>query len=127
MRTAIETDGATAAIGPYSQAVRVGPLLFVSGQIPLDPATGHLVEGDIAVQTDRVMRSIGAILEAAGATFAHVVRTTVYLTDLGDFPAMNEVYGTYFLTPAPARSTVQVSGLPKGARVEIEVVASVPA
>ena len=73
------------------------------------------------------MRSIGAILEAAGATFAHVVRTTVYLTDLGDFPAMNEVYGTYFLTPAPARSTVQVSGLPKGARVEIEVVASVPA
>ena len=127
MRTAIETDGAAAAIGPYSQAVRVGPLLFVSGQIPLDPATGHLVEGDIAVQTDRVMRSIGAILEAAGATFAHVVRTTVYLTDLGDFPAMNEVYGTYFLTPAPARSTVQVSGLPKGARVEIEVVASVPA
>ena len=127
MRTAIETDGAAAAIGPYSQAVRVGPLLFVSGQIPLDPATGHLVEGDIAVQTDRVMRSIGAILKAAGATFAHVVRTTVYLTDLGDFPAMNEVYGTYFLTPAPARSTVQVSGLPKGARVEIEVVASVPA
>ena len=127
MRTAIETDGAAAAIGPYSQAVRVGPLLFVSGQIPLDPATGHLVEGDIAVQTDRVMRSIGAILEAAGATFANVVRTTVYLTDLGDFPAMNEVYGTYFLTPAPARSTVQVSGLPKGARVEIEVVASVPA
>jgi 2-iminobutanoate/2-iminopropanoate deaminase len=127
MRTAIETDGAAAAIGPYSQAVRVGPLLFVSGQIPLDPATGHLVDGDIGVQTDRVMRSIGAILEAAGATFAHVVRTTVYLTDLGDFPAMNEVYGTYFLTPAPARSTVQVSGLPKGARVEIEVVASVPA
>ncbi len=127
MRTAIETEGAAAAIGPYSQAVRVGPLLFVSGQIPLDPATGHLVDGDIGVQTDRVMRSIGAILEAAGATFAHVVRTTVYLTDLGDFPAMNEVYGTYFLTPAPARSTVQVSGLPKGARVEIEVVASVPA
>ncbi len=127
MRTAIETEGAAAAIGPYSQAVRVGPLLFVSGQIPLDPATGHLVDGNIGVQTDRVMRSIGAILEAAGATFAHVVRTTVYLTDLGDFPAMNEVYGTYFLTPAPARSTVQVSGLPKGARVEIEVVASVPA
>ena len=127
MRTAIETEGAAAAIGPYSQAVRVGALLFVSGQIPLDPATGHLVDGDIGVQTDRVMRSIGAILEAAGATFAHVVRTTVYLTDLGDFPAMNEVYGTYFLTPAPARSTVQVSGLPKGARVEIEVVASVPA
>lgn len=127
MRTAIETEGAAAAIGPYSQAVRVGPLLFVSGQIPLDPATGHLVDGNIGVQTDRVMRSIGAILKAAGATFAHVVRTTVYLTDLGDFPAMNEVYGTYFLTPAPARSTVQVSGLPKGARVEIEVVASVPA
>ncbi len=115
MRTAIETEGAAAAIGPYSQAVRVGPLLFVSGQIPLDPATGHLVDGEIGVQTDRVMRSIGAILEAAGATFAHVVRTTVYLTDLGDFPAMNEVYGTYFLTLAPARSTVQVSGLPKGA------------
>lgn len=127
MRTAIKTDGAAAAIGPYSQAVRAGSLLFVSGQIPLDPETAALVDGDIATQTDRVMRSIGAILAAAGATFADVVRTTVYLTDLSDFAAMNEVYGTFVVAPAPARSTVQVAGLPKGARVEIDVVASIPA
>jgi 2-iminobutanoate/2-iminopropanoate deaminase len=124
MRTAIETDSAAAAIGPYSQAVRVGALLFVSGQIPLDPLTGDLVTGDITVQTDRVMRSIGAILEAAGTTFAGVARTTIYLVDLDDFAKVNEVYGSYFSPPAPARSTVQVARLPKGALVEIDVVAS---
>ena len=127
MRTAVETNGAAAAIGPYSQAVRVGSLLFVSGQVALDPTTGELVEGDIGVQTHRVLRSIRAILEAAGVTFADVARTTVYLVDLGDFRRMNEEYATYFTAPAPARSTVQVAGLPKGARVEIDVVASLPA
>ena len=126
MRTAIETDGAAAAIGPYSQAVRVGQLLFVSGQVPLDPSTGKLVDGDISIQTHRVMRSIGAILDAAGASFADVARTTVFLADLGDFPRMNEVYASYFVPPAPARSTVQVSGLPKGARVEIDLIAWFP-
>lgn len=127
MRTAVETNGAAAAIGPYSQAVRVGSLLFVSGQVALDPTTGKLVEGDIGVQTHRVLRSIRAILEAAGVTFADVARTTVYLVDLGDFHRMNEEYATYFTAPAPARSTIQVVGLPKGARVEIDVVASLPA
>lgn len=126
MRTAIETNGAAAAIGPYSQAVRVGTLLFVSGQVPLDPATGKLVGSDIGEQTHRVMHSIEAILGAAGITFAEVARTTVYLIDLGDFPAMNEVYAGYFSHPAPARSTVEVSGLPKGARLEIDVVAALP-
>ena len=126
MRTAIETDGAAAAIGPYSQAVRVGQLLFVSGQVPLEPSTGELVDDDIGIQTDRVMRSIGAILDAAGASFADVARTTVFLVDLGDFPRMNEVYASYFTAPAPARSTVQVARLPKGARVEIDLIASFP-
>ena len=123
MRTAIQTDGAAAAIGPYSQAVRAGPLLFISGQIPLEPGTGELVEGGIADQTHRVMRSLGAILQAAGVTFDAVVRTTVYLTDLGEFGTMNEVYASYFTDPAPARATVQIAGLPKGARVEIDVIA----
>ena len=126
MRTAIETDGAASAIGPYSQAIRAGQLLFVSGQVPLSPTTGELVTGDIGTQTHRVMRSIGAILQAAGASFEHVARTTVFLADLGDFPAVNEVYAAYFTTPAPARSTVQVAGLPKGARVEIDVIALLP-
>lgn len=127
MRTAIKTESAAAAIGPYSQAVRMGGLLFVSGQIPLDPTTGDLVAGGIAVQTDRVMCSIGAILEAAGTTFADVARTTIYLVDLDDFAKVNEVYGSYFSPPAPARSTVQVARLPKGALVEIDVVASLAA
>ena len=127
MRTAITTDGAAAAVGPYSQAIRAGSLLFVSGQIPLDPETGELVDGDVAVQTHRVMRSVGAILKAAGADFADVVRTTVYLTDLEEFPAMNEAYATYFGAPPPARSTVQVAALPKGARVEIDIIATLPA
>ncbi len=126
MRTAITTDGAAAAIGPYSQAIRAGSLLFVSGQIPIDPDTGELVDSDIAVQTHRVMRSVGAILKAAGADFADVVRTTVYLTDFEELPAMNEAYATYFGAPPPARSTVQVAALPKGARVEIDIVATLP-
>ena len=126
MRTAIQTDGAPAAIGPYSQAIRASQLLFVSGQIPLDPATGAIVDGGVADQTHRVMRSLCAILEAAGASFEHVVRTTVFLADLGDFAEMNDVYSSYFEDPAPARATVQVARLPKDARVEIDVIASLP-
>jgi 2-iminobutanoate/2-iminopropanoate deaminase len=122
-RQAIETDGAPAAIGPYSQAVRAGSLLFVSGQIPLDPATGEVVEGDVAAQTHRVMQSLGAVLEAAGAGFDDVVRTTIYLTDLGSFSRVNEAYGSYFAAPAPARATVEVAALPKGVEVEIDAVA----
>jgi 2-iminobutanoate/2-iminopropanoate deaminase len=102
----------------------MGDLLFLSGQIPLDPATGALVEGDIATQTRRVFQNLGAILEAAGASFAHVARTTVYLADMADFAAMNEVYATFFGSPAPARSTVQAAGLPKNARIEIDLIAS---
>lgn len=126
MRTAIETDGAPGAIGPYSQAVRDGRMLFVSGQVALDPITGELLAGDVAAQTERVMRSAGAILAAAGADFPDVVRTTVYLVDLADFGAMNEVYARYFAAPEPARSTVQVAGLPKGASVEIDMIATLP-
>jgi 2-iminobutanoate/2-iminopropanoate deaminase len=123
MREAIATDGAPKAIGPYSQAVRMGGLLFCSGQIPLDPSTGQLVTGDIATQTRQVFANIGAVLQAAGASFGHVARTTVYLADMDDFAAMNEVYATFFSTPAPARSTIQAAGLPKNARVEIDVIA----
>lgn len=124
MRQAVSTPHAPQAIGPYSQAVRMGDLLFLSGQIPLDPATGALIEGDIATQTRRVFQNLGAILEAAGASFAHVARTTVYLADMADFAAMNEVYATFFGSPAPARSTVQAAGLPKNARIEIDLIAS---
>ena len=124
MRQAVSTPSAPAAIGPYSQAIRAGSLLFISGQIPIDPSTGTLIEGSIAEQTHRVFRNIGAILEAAGASFDHVVRTTVYLADMNDFAAMNEVYGGYFTSPAPARATVQAARLPKDARVEIDVIAS---
>ena len=124
MRQAVSTSSAPKAIGPYSQAIRAGSLLFVSGQVPIDPATGNLVEGDIAAQTRRVFDNIGAILEAAGASFDHVVRPTVYLADMNDFAVMNEVYGTYFSSPAPARATVQAARLPKDARVEIDVIAS---
>lgn len=126
MRRAIETDGAPGAIGPYSQAVRDGRMLFVSGQVALDPTSGELIAGDVAAQTERVMRSAGAILAAAGAGYPDVVRTTVYLVDLADFVAMNGVYARYFAAPAPARSTVQVAGLPKGASVEIDMIATLP-
>jgi 2-iminobutanoate/2-iminopropanoate deaminase len=125
MRQAISTQSAPAAIGPYSQAVKAGGLLFVSGQIPTDPATGNIVAGDIAAQTRRVFQNIEAILKAAGASFDSVVRTTVYLKDMNDFAAMNEVYGGFFSAPAPARATVQVARLPKDAMVEIDVIAMV--
>ena len=124
MRQAVSSDAAPRAIGPYSQAVRAGSLLFVSGQIPLDPATGAMVEGDIAAQARRVFANLEAILEAAGASFANVVRTTVYLADMNDFAAVNEVYGTYFTAPFPARATVQAARLPRDARVEIDLIAS---
>ncbi|HVC18971.1 MAG TPA: RidA family protein [Vicinamibacterales bacterium] len=123
MRDVVSSPNAPAALGPYSPAVRAGAFLFLSGQIPIDPATGALIDGDIAAQTRRVMDNLGALLQAAGLSFDAVVRTTVYLADMGDFPAMNEVYGTYFAPPAPARSTVQAGALPKGARVEIDVIA----
>ncbi len=125
MRQAVTTPSAPKAIGPYSQAIRAGSLLFVSGQVPIDPATGEIVEGDIAVQTHRVFRNISEILKAGGASLDHVVRTTVFLADLNDFAAMNEVYGGYFAAPAPARATVQVSRLPRDARIEIDVIAVV--
>ena len=124
MRRAVASESAPKAIGPYSQAIRAGSLLFVSGQIPLDPTTGSIVEGDIATQTRRVFANLQAILEAAGATFDHVVRTTVYLADMNDFAVVNEVYGTYFSSPAPARATVQAARLPRDARVEIDLIAS---
>ena len=124
MRQAVSTPSAPQAIGPYSQGIRAGSLLFVSGQVPIDPATGTLIEGDIAAQTHRVFQNIGEILKAGGASFDHVVRTTVFLADMNDFAAMNAVYATYFSAPAPARATVQVSRLPRDARVEIDVIAS---
>jgi 2-iminobutanoate/2-iminopropanoate deaminase len=124
MRQAVSTPAAPHAIGPYSQAIKAGSLLFVSGQIPIDPATGTLIDGDIAAQTHRVFQNLSAILEAAGVSLDHVVRTTVYLADMSDFGAMNDVYATYFSSPAPARATVQAARLPKDARVEIDVIAS---
>jgi 2-iminobutanoate/2-iminopropanoate deaminase len=124
MRQAVSSDAAPKAIGPYSQAIRAGSLLFVSGQIPLDPATGAMIDGDIEAQTRRVFANLEAILQAAGATFDHVVRTTVYLADMNDFATVNAIYGTYFTSPAPARATVQAARLPKDARVEIDLIAS---
>ena len=123
MRQAVSTPAAPQAIGPYSQATRAGSFLFVSGQIPIDPATGQVVGGDIAAQTRRVMQNIGEILKAGGRSFEHVVRTTVYLADLAEFPAMNEVYGEFFSAPAPARSTIQAARLPRDAKLEIDVIA----
>lgn len=124
MRQAVSTASAPKAIGPYSQAVKAGRLVFVSGQIPLDPATGTMIEGDIAAQTHRVFQNVKAILDAAGASFDQVVRVTVYLADMDDFARVNEIYATYFSTPAPARSTIEAARLPKDARVEIDVIAS---
>jgi 2-iminobutanoate/2-iminopropanoate deaminase len=119
----IATDKAPKAIGPYSQAVKAGGFIFCSGQIPLDPATGELTGAAISDQTERVMDNIAAVLAAAGLTFGDVVKSTIYLTDLADFAVVNEVYGRRFSEKPPARSTVEVKGLPKGARVEIEVIA----
>jgi 2-iminobutanoate/2-iminopropanoate deaminase len=123
MKKIISTSDAPAALGPYSQAVRVGSTIYCAGQIPLDPKTGEIVSGGIDVQTRRVMDNITAVLKAEGLTVADIVKTTIFLMDLGDFQKMNEIYGSYFTQAPPARSTVQVAGLPKGARVEIEVIA----
>ena len=119
----IVASGAPAAVGPYAHAVKVGDLLFVSGQIPLDPVTGQMVAGDVSVQTRRVLDNLAAILKEAGATFDHVVKATVYLKDLGDFSAMNGVYAGYFPRDPPARATVEVAALPRGAAVEIDLIA----
>jgi 2-iminobutanoate/2-iminopropanoate deaminase len=127
VRQAVSTPAAPAAIGPYSQAIRAGSLLFVSGQIPIDPETGAMVQGDIAAQTHRVFANLSAILEAGGSSLDRVLRTTVYLADMDDFAAMNEVYGTYFTAPAPARATIQAARLPRNARVEIDLIASLGA
>jgi reactive intermediate/imine deaminase len=124
-RTVVSTTAAPGAIGPYSQAIRAGDFVYLSGQIPLDPASGELVAGDISAQTKRVMQNLGAVLDAAGASWSAVVKTTIYLVDLGDFAAVNAVYGGYFQTEPPARATVQVAALPRGSRVEIDAVAYV--
>jgi 2-iminobutanoate/2-iminopropanoate deaminase len=123
LKQVIASGGAPKAIGPYSPAIRAGDLLFISGQIPIDPATGNLVDGDIAAQTRRVLDSIGALLKAAGLSFGDVVRTTIFLADINDFGTVNTVYGTYFTEPYPARATVQVARLPKDSRVEIDAIA----
>lgn len=125
-RRPISTPDAPAAIGPYSQAIRSGDLLFTSGQIALDPKTGEMIAGDVGAQAERVMENLAAVLVAAGTTFGRVLKTTIFLTDLGDFKVVNEIYGKRFLgSPPPARSTVQVAALPRGAKVEIELVARV--
>ena len=126
MREAIAVPGAPRAIGPYSPVIRAGNLLFISGQIPFNPETGTIVTGDIAAQTDQVMRNVGALLKAAGAGFEHVVRTTVFLMDMDDFAAMNASYATFVTDPPPARSTVQVARLPRDARIEIDAIAVLP-
>ena len=125
MRQPVSAPDAAKPIGPYSPGIRAGNLLFLSGQVGFDPATGALVDGDITAQTDQVMRNIGALLKAAGADFTHVVRTTVLLADMNEFAAMNAVYGRYVVDPPPARSTVQVAALPRNARVEIDAIAVV--
>ena len=123
VRQAVSAPNAAKPIGPYSPAIRAGNLLFISGQVGFDPATGALVDGDISSQTDQVMLNIGTLLQAAGTDFAHVVRTTVYLADMNEFAKMNEIYARYVVDPPPARSTVQVARLPRDARVEIDVIA----
>jgi 2-iminobutanoate/2-iminopropanoate deaminase len=126
MRDAVATTKAPKAIGPYSQAVVTDGWVFCSGQIPIDPASGQLVQGDVIDQTRQVLANLQHVLAAAGATFDDVLRTTVYLADMNDFAAMNQVYATVFASPAPARSTVQAARLPRDARVEIDAVARVP-
>lgn len=124
-RTVVITDQAPAAVGPYSQGVRIGNLVYTAGQIPLDPATGKLVEGGIEAQTRRALQNLQAVLEAAGSSLANVVKTTVFLQDMGDFGAMNGIYAQFFGGSPPARSAVQVAALPLGAQVEIEAIALV--
>jgi len=123
MKKIISTKEAPAAVGPYSQAVRVGSTVYCAGQIPLDPKSGQIVPGDIGAQTRRVLENIAAVLRAESLSFENIVKTTVFLTNLSDFQTVNEIYGSYFKKDAPARSTVQVPALPKGANVEIEVIA----
>jgi 2-iminobutanoate/2-iminopropanoate deaminase len=123
MKKIISTADAPAAVGPYSQAVRVGSTIYCAGQIPLDPKTGQIVSNDISEQTRRVLDNITAVLKAEGASFENIVKTTIFLTDLADFQTVNEIYATYFKQAPPARSTVQVPALPKGARIEIEAIA----
>ena len=127
VKAIISTDGAPRAIGPYSQAIRAGELVFASGQIPIDPVTGEFVPGGIADQTEQVLRNLTAVFEAAGVTMTQVVKTTVFLVDMDDFTAMNEVYGRFFGSEPPARATVQAARLPRDARVEIEAIASIDA
>ena len=122
-RERIQTDSAPAAIGPYSQAIKASGLVFVSGQTPLDPSTGQLVAGGIAEQTEQVLKNVSALLEASGSSLDRVLKTTVFLVDMKEFAGMNEVYATFFSGPPPARTTIAVAGLPRDARVEIEVVA----
>lgn len=124
-RSVISTDKAPAAVGPYSQAVRIGDLLYTAGQIPLDPADGTMVDGDIEVQTDQVLSNLKNLLEAAGSSLDNVVKMTVFMTDLGDFQRMNAVYATFFGSAPPARSAVEVAALPLGAAIEMEAVAVV--
>jgi 2-iminobutanoate/2-iminopropanoate deaminase len=126
MKQPISTTDAPGAIGPYCQAIQAGGFLFLSGQIPLDPATGQIVEGDIEAQTERVLKNLTAVLAAAGATMANVVKTTVFLKDMGDFARMNAVYAQHFPAPAPARSTVEAARLPRDVRVEIDLIALAP-
>lgn len=123
MRERVQTDKAPAAIGPYSQAIRAGGFVFVSGQIPIDPATGEFVSGGVSEQTERVLQNLSAVLEAAGSGLDKVVKTTVFLADMNEFAAMNEVYAKFFTGAPPARATVAAAGLPRDARVEIEAVA----
>ncbi len=124
MKKILSTTDAPAAIGPYSQGIRTGSLLFCAGQIPLDPQTGQMVADDIGEQTKRVLENIAGLLKAAHLSFDHVVKTTIFLTSMDDFQTVNEIYATYFRENPPARSTVAVSALPKGAKVEIEVIAA---
>ncbi len=123
MKQVIHTDSAPAAIGPYSQAIQIGDLLFVSGQVPIDPSTGSIVEGDVKAQAQQSLNNLKAILNAAGTNMGAVVKTTVFLADMNDFAAMNEVYAQFFQEPFPARSAVQAARLPKDAKVEIEAIA----
>jgi 2-iminobutanoate/2-iminopropanoate deaminase len=125
MRETVSTDKAPKAIGPYSQAVIYNGIAYLSGQIPLNPVNNQLVEGDVAVQTERVLENLKAVLEACGASFESVLKTTVFLKDMGDFPKMNEVYGRYFGANPPARSTVQAAKLPRDVSVEIDAIAAV--
>jgi 2-iminobutanoate/2-iminopropanoate deaminase len=126
LRTAVTSDDAPKAQGVYTPAIRAGQLLFVSGQIPVDPRTGQIVDGDISAQAEQSMRNVGALLKAAGVGWEHVVRTTVFLADMNDFAAMNVVYARYVVDPAPARATVQVARLPRDVRIEVDAIAVIP-